>query len=159
MYSRTGKELKCPESYKLHLPPLALDGELWVKRGLQQSALQLSRSRSEDLWKSSTFCIFDAPNQNKPYEDRVQFLKKLQKDSNWPKFLSVVEPIQCKSREHLKEFMKEIIDMKGEGVMLREPQSLYEAGRSKSMRRYKEFKDTEVLVVKNMYPHGLECQQ
>ena len=27
------------------------------------------------------------------------------------------------------------------------------------MKRYKEFQDTEVRVIKNMFPHGLECQQ
>ena len=48
---------------------------------------------------------------------------------------------------------------KGEGVVLREPLSKYSYGRSNSMKKYKQFQDTEVRVIKNMYPHGLECQQ
>ena len=43
--------------------------------------------------------------------------------------------------------------------MLRKPSSLYEQGRSNSMKKYKEYLDTEVRVVKNMYPHGMECVQ
>ena len=43
--------------------------------------------------------------------------------------------------------------------MLRKAGSLYEKGRSNSMRKYKEFKDIEVKVVKNMFPHGFECEQ
>jgi hypothetical protein len=43
--------------------------------------------------------------------------------------------------------------------MLREPGSFYKAGRSQSLRRFKSFVDTEVKVIANNYPHGLECLQ
>ena len=59
----------------------------------------------------------------------------------------------------MDQFMKEIVNKKGEGVILRQPESLYEHGRSNAMKRYKEYQDTEVRIVKNMFPHGLECQQ
>ena len=29
LYSRKGNKIKCPEFFTLHLPPFALDGELW----------------------------------------------------------------------------------------------------------------------------------
>jgi ATP-dependent DNA ligase len=61
--------------------------------------------------------------------------------------------------DHLKEYFKEIVAKGGEGVMLREPQSLYKQGRSKSLRKYKEYFDTEVKVIENAYPHGFNCQQ
>jgi ATP-dependent DNA ligase len=43
--------------------------------------------------------------------------------------------------------------------MMREPGSLYKVGRSRSMRKYKNFADTEVKVVENNYPHGFHCKQ
>jgi hypothetical protein len=43
--------------------------------------------------------------------------------------------------------------------MLREPQSLYKEGRSESLKKYKEYFDTEVKVLQNNYPHGFSCQQ
>jgi hypothetical protein len=43
--------------------------------------------------------------------------------------------------------------------MLREPQSLYKAGRSSSLRKYKHFFDAEVKVLENNCPHGFSCQQ
>jgi DNA ligase-1 len=61
--------------------------------------------------------------------------------------------------DHLKEYFDGIIAKGGEGVMLREPKSMYKAGRSHSLRKYKQFFDTEVKVVENNYPHGLNCQQ
>jgi ATP-dependent DNA ligase len=61
--------------------------------------------------------------------------------------------------EHLKEYFNGIIAKGGEGVMLRESQSLYKVGRSTSMRKVKPFYDTEVKVIENNYPHGFICQQ
>jgi DNA ligase-1 len=61
--------------------------------------------------------------------------------------------------KHLQEFFNKIIAKGGEGVMLREPQSLYKAGRSESLRKFKPFFDTEVRVIENNYPHGFKCLQ
>ena len=131
-----------------------------VKRGKQQAALHLITSRSEKLWDNFTFCIFDVPDlKTKPYEERIEFLKSVSKEYNWPSFLRVIDIVKCEGQHHLNKFLAEIVEKKGEGVMLREPGSLYEHGRSISMKKYKEYIDTEVRVVKNMYPNGLECQQ
>ena len=70
-----------------------------------------------------------------------------------------VEFVKCKGTEHLAEYMKDIVSKGGEGVMLREANSLYEGKRSTTLRRHKEFLDTEVKVIKNNYPHGFECLQ
>ena len=59
----------------------------------------------------------------------------------------------------MKDYFSSILAKGGEGVMLRDPQSLYKPGRSESMLKYKPFSDTEVKVVENNYPHGLHCEQ
>jgi ATP-dependent DNA ligase len=61
--------------------------------------------------------------------------------------------------EHLKQFLDSILAKGGEGVILREPQSLYKAGRSSSLCKYKPFFDTEVKVLENNFPHGFTCKQ
>ena len=43
--------------------------------------------------------------------------------------------------------------------MLREPHSLYKVGRASSLCKYKAFFDTEVKVLENNYPLGLNCLQ
>ena len=58
----------------------------------------------------------------------------------------------------MEEFYRNVMAMAGEGIMLREPGSYYESGRSHTLRRYKSFKDTEVQVVEVM-PTGLKCEQ
>ena len=119
----------------------------------------MSRSLKENLWKSATFCVFDAPEKSLPFESRISYLKDLQQENQWPSFIKVIDMVQCKDNKHFQEFFNEIIKNNGEGVMLRKPLSLYDKGRSNSLRRYKEYPDTEVIVTKNMYPHGLECKQ
>ena len=42
-----------------------------------------------------------------------------------------------KGREHLKSYFDKIVAKGGEGVMLREPQSVYKEGASLCMRKYK----------------------
>ena len=81
------------------------------------------------------------------------------KTLNVPPFVKLVDFICCKGKDHLKEYLDSVIVKKGEGVVLREPGSMYIAGRSNSLRKFKPFFDTEVKVVKNQYPHGLICEQ
>lgn len=76
-----------------------------------------------------------------------------------PAFVSVVEMTKCQSREHLKQYFDSIIEKGGEGVMLREPNSLYTAKRSNALKKFKPFIDTEVKVLENNYPHGFNCVQ
>ena len=59
----------------------------------------------------------------------------------------------------MKEFFSQIIAKGGEGIMLREPESMYKGGRSSSLKKYKDFFDAEVKVLENNYPHGLKCLQ
>ena len=160
MYSRSGKEINLPDFFKNKLPDCSLDGELWTKRGLQQESIQLTRSISPKVWNKANFCVFDIPDEHyRPYEERMEILKNLSKDNDWPSFLRVIEIVKCQGRDHLKEFFGKILSEKGEGVMLREPNSKYESGRSNAMKKYKELEDTEVKVIKNMFPQGFQCQQ
>ena len=127
---------------------------------MQQASLQLTQSQSDKLWNESTFCIFDVPDQEtKTYEERIQFLKDFSKEHNWSSFLHVIDVVKCDGKEHLNKYLSEIVEKKGEGVILREPGSLYEHGRSNKMKKYKEYIDTEVRVIKNKYPLGIECRQ
>jgi ATP-dependent DNA ligase len=90
-----------------------------------------------------------------------------------PPFVRVVDFVKCTGTEHiyytedlkfegpkhLEEFSSSVVAKNGEGVVLREHGSMYKAGRSPSLRKYKPFSDTEVKVIKNQYPIGFTCQQ
>jgi DNA ligase-1 len=120
----------------------------------------LSITENEDKWKKAIFWVFDAPDiPNKPFEERIDYLNNLKAKGELPSFVNVVETVKCDGKEHLKEFLNKVLSKGGEGVVLREPQTHYKAGRSDSLRKYKPFIDTEVKVLENNYPHGFNCQQ
>jgi DNA ligase-1 len=84
----------------------------------------------------------------------MQLLKELE----MPSFVNIVEMVKCRGKEHLKEYANDILAKGGEGVMLREPLSLYKRGRSTSLKKFKPFQDAELRVLKNNYPK-LVCEQ
>jgi DNA ligase-1 len=105
------------------------------------------------------------------YQERIEYLKELKSQGKFPAYVRIVDLVKCNGnkkrvifltisgKSHLKEFFEQVISKGGEGVMLREPQSLYKAGRSPSLRKFKPFFDTEVKVLENNFPHGFECAQ
>jgi DNA ligase-1 len=86
-------------------------------------------------------------------------LKQLQKRGALSAFVKVIDVVKCEGKEHLESYFKGILAKGGEGVMLRQPGSLYKVGRATSLRKYKPFLDAEVKVVENKFPHGLKCVQ
>jgi DNA ligase-1 len=167
-YTRQGKKLNVPESITSKMPTFALDGELWTQYGLYQEPVVLCNTSDENKWKKAVFLVFDAPDiSHKPYEvffsmllnltvkERVEFLQNLPESS----FVKVVSIVKCEGKEHLAKYFKEIVAKGGEGVMLREPGSLYRGGRSTSSRKYKEFFDSEVKVLETNFPYGFDCLQ
>lgn len=45
--------------------------------------------------------------------------------------------VVCKGGEHLESFLQDVLDRGGEGIILRDPQSPYQAGRSKGYLKHK----------------------
>ena len=128
--------------------------------GLYQESVHLCKNNGDkSKWENAIFWVFDVPHLQKPFEERMEYLLELKKDGKLPEFVHIVDATICKGKEHLQEYFNSIISKGGEGVMLRDPQALYQAGRSPSLRKYKPFYDTEVKVVENNYPHGFKCIQ
>ena len=90
--------------------------------------------------------IFDAPKLKKPFKTRLAKMKEVVAKCN-PDFIEVLEHKICESREQLAEEMDRITEAKGEGVMLRDPESLYENKRSDKLLKVKKFEDAEATVI------------
>jgi len=59
----------------------------------------------------------------------------------------MIKQEKCKNKEHLEVLMDEITGGKGEGVMIKDPNSLYERKRSNKLLKVKRFEDTEATVI------------
>jgi DNA ligase-1 len=61
--------------------------------------------------------------------------------------VALVDQEKCKGIEHLKKRLSEVEELGGEGLMLREPKSLYIGSRSNTLLKVKTFHDAEAKVL------------
>jgi DNA ligase-1 len=154
------------------LPPgIALDGEIWIGRGMFQATGKLSNIKPgssyslkeiDDIWSGKNgypviFKVFDVPSHNGPFEKRIEFLQTVVSDRKkcWNQIeytnksvypLQFTEQIKIQSMEQLIALYTNLTSNGAEGIMLRAPGSPYEEKRSKYMLKYKIKEDAECIV-------------
>jgi DNA ligase-1 len=89
--------------------------------------------------------VFDGPLLKGDFKSRLKQLEKEIGTSN--DTVKLISQTVCKSKEHLEELMDKICGGKGEGVMIKDPKSLYEHRRSYSLLKVKRFEDAEATVI------------
>jgi DNA ligase 1 len=127
---------------------MALDGELWSGRDDFQKIVSIVRHKTPDSndWKQIKFMVFDAPGLvEKTFCQRLALIKKTIGSKS--KVAKMIEQQLCKSKDHLETLMDEITGGKGEGVMIKDPQSAYEHKRSHKLLKVKRFEDAEAVVI------------
>lgn len=183
--SRSSKVFEgAPDWFKMAMPPdRNIDGELWVGREKFEAMGVVRRKKPEpDEWIPVKFVVYDLPDEEKPFEERLKILQKVVKDMHvrWnilrKKLPAPFNEVECplifakqttvKSEEHLDEMYKSVIQNGGEGIMLKNPDSLYVNGRSPDMVKVKPSFDVEAVIIdykmgkgkyKNMLG-GFECK-
>ncbi|PRP86779.1 hypothetical protein PROFUN_02928 [Planoprotostelium fungivorum] len=159
-YSRQGNLFVAPAWFKEDLPSTPLDGELWCGRGLFQKCIGIIKKQKdarEEDWQYVTYLVFDAPDQPGPYEKRVEFLNKVVRSDSSTSYAAVVGIRECVDVAHMKKYLSEVELAGGEGLMLREPKSKYENGRSSTLLKVKTFHDEEAKVIGHEEGEG-RCQ-
>jgi DNA ligase-1 len=145
--SRLGNVLHAPDWFTVGLPPLPLDGEFWIDRkAFQRTSGIVRRQDKTDLWTQVRFLIFDAPEECGSFEHRLRAVERVVK-ANQPPYARAHEHVECADADHLRRELARVEALGGEGLMLRQPGSLYEAGRSVTLRKVKSFSDAEARVV------------
>ena len=154
--SRQGNAFASPPWFCAELPDAVLDGELWIGRREFQQTVSVVRSRGHnDGWKRVQFLAFDAPRPDATWEQRMAFLQALLPKRGRKKFIAAtIEHVRCENVGHLRKQLKKITKSGGEGLMLREPGSMYEAGRSSTLLKVKTFLDAEATVVGHQSGRG-----
>jgi DNA ligase-1 len=125
--TREGNTLDAPEWFTAGLPPVALDGELFAGRGGFNAIQGLMR----DGWHGLTFQVFDAPGAG-AFRARAAYLKAIE----LPAHVAIVSQVRCKGVHHLIEFADGVVDAGGEGAVIRDPRSKWQAGRSGDILRW-----------------------
>lgn len=145
--SRQGNLFLAPNWFTEHLPETPLDGELWIDRKRFQRTVSIVRRQDRnELWSEVRFVVFDAPACEGPFEARLAFLAEAfaARPSEYARLL---EHARCTDLPHLRAELARIEALGGEGLMLRQPESTYEVGRSLTLLKVKSFQDAEAVVV------------
>jgi len=144
--SRQGNLFHAPQWFVEGLPSLPLDGELWIGRKKFQRTVSIVRRQDKsDLWKEACFLVFDAPSAGGGFEERIGAVKK--SVSAKSKFARPHEHTVCKDLDCLRAELARVEALGGEGLMLRQPGSQYQAGRSATLLKVKSFRDADATVI------------
>jgi DNA ligase-1 len=147
LLSRLGNLLHAPDWFVADLPDMALDGELWLNRKAFQKTVSIVRRQDKsDLWKQVVYVVFDAPAIDDPFEKRLALFQELFSKRNHP-HARPHEQTPCQHLDHLRAELARVIGLGGEGLMLRQPGSAYQIGRSATLLKVKMFQDAEAKVI------------
>src|SRR3990167_2372928 len=165
LWSRYGKVIYAPPWWLNELPPVSLDGELWIGRQQFQATVSTVKKHNPiDLeWLQIKFMVFDSP----PYQtilengliDVPNMCKYIQGGLNFAvgkiteplPFWRVVKMLEnIPQNEVLKIHLQQIVEpwarldginqLGGEGIMLRNPDSFWMPERSHNLLKLKPFK-------------------
>jgi len=147
LISRGGHEIQAPDWFVEDFPPFELDGELWTKRQDFENVVSIVRQQQPDeRWLAVSYQIFEVPNQSGGLMKRLGVLSEyLAKHSNL--YLHIIPQVRIRSKTHLKSEFERLISKGAEGLVLRDPNQLYETGRSRQSLKMKAYQDDECQVV------------
>ncbi|MBI4860580.1 MAG: DNA ligase [Candidatus Riflebacteria bacterium] len=145
--SRQGNAYEAPDWFVQGLPDMPLDGELWIGRKQFQRTVSIVRRQDRsDHWKEVRYLVFDAPRCAGGFETRLKALEDGLSPERQP-YARLHSHQRCAGLPHLREELARVESLGGEGLMLRQPESLYEVGRSSTLLKIKSFHDAEAVVM------------
>lgn len=154
LLSRQGNVYHAPDWFTANLPPVALDGELWLDRkAFQQTVSIVRRHDRSEHWRRIRYVLFDVPGVDGPFEERQKAIFELLRQHQ-PEYATLLDQVCCTGIPNLRAELARIESLGGEGVMLRQPGSRYEAGRSPTLLKVKTFRDAEGRVVEHLPGKG-----
>lgn len=163
-YSRQNKKFNAPEWYLNAMPAKLLDGELWVGRErFQEMGAVRKKIPLDEEWLNITFQVYDLPDYPGTFEERIKSLEKivkavrgywLESRKKLPYPMNKMEcplvfakQIKIKNEKHMDDVYRKVIENGGEGIMLKDPNSVYEGKRSKYLLKYKPAFDEEAIII------------
>ena len=161
--SRANKKFNSPDLFILAMPDKKLDGELWVGReNFQMMGVVRKKVPILEEWKHVQYVVYDLPDMKKPFSERIKALEKIVRENKkrWddlkkdlPKEFQIECPLKMAkqtiitSEKHMDDMYNSILKKGGEGLMIKDPDSFYEDGRSNHMLKVKPSFDEEAIIV------------
>ena len=147
LISKNGNKINAPIWFIKDFPPFELDGELWTKRDDFENIQNIVLDTKPSIkWQEITYNIFEVPNTNGDFDKRLEKIKFwLEKNPN--KYINIIPQQLCKNESDLDNYLKNLLEKKAEGIILKNPKLEYFVGRSNDILKVKKFYDDEGLVI------------
>lgn len=154
LLSKNGNRFYPPAAFVRELPPFPVEGELWGGRGtFEQTASIIKQQQPHDGWLQLTFAIFDVP------EEPGGFTARLARAIDWfaahpSDYACVIKQTTVLKPSQLQQELQRIESLGGEGLVVRNPEAIYAAGRSPEILKVKNYQDAEATVVAHLPGKG-----
>ena len=146
LISRNGHAFSAPEWFTKGFPKFELDGELWIGRAQFEETVSIVRkAKPHDGWKKVSYQIFEVPNQLGDFLMRLGVLESYLSNTSAP-YLHIIQQDRVSSSKEVQNFLNQMIEQGGEGIVLRDPNIKYHAGRSNHALKVKLKQDSECTV-------------
>lgn len=155
LLTRSGNIINTPKFFTLGWPNQPLDGELWFERQTFEETLSIitKQSPNNDQWQKIRFMVFDLPNYQGEFSERVKEMKRMRSHYN-NAHLHFIKQFKVDNNEHLQQIFNGVISRGGEGLMLHHQNALYKSGRNKQLMKLKPFSDDEATVIAHIEGKG-----
>ena len=143
LLTRNGKIIHAPKWFIKDYPKFEIDGELWTKRGDFENISSIVRDKipSKD-WSLIKHYIFEVPNAKGGLFERLEKVRPYENQ-----YIKILPQIIIQNKEHQKNYFNQIEEKKGEGIVVRDPNSLYINKRTSKALKVKKFKDSECKLI------------
>ena len=136
-WSRQGHEILLPDDWYESMPTIALDCELYDGIDGERRCASVARFGLRHVTPSMKIIAFDCPEDPKyPWEIRIGQARAAVQDADFDR-IEHAPYSRIESVGHMLAALKEVKDRDGEGLMLRRPGTLYQAGYSSDLVKLK----------------------
>lgn len=155
MWTRAGNPIAPPAWFVAALPPVKLDGELWLGRGrFEQTSAAIRRDVPLDAeWRQMSYQVFELPDAPGSFAERAERIRQLVAQANVP-WLLAVEQFQLADGKALTRRLHEVVNAGGEGLMLHRADAIYVTGRNEALLKAKLWHDAEAVVIAHLPGKG-----
>ena len=152
---RSGLPVAAPADFLRRLPPVPLDGELWLGRGRFEALAGLVRRQAPQPgdWDAVQYMVFDLPWAEGGFARRHALLQGLLQQHG-DAAVQAVQHTSLPDRSALLRRLADVVDAGGEGLVLRRADAPYAAGRSAAMLKLKPLQDAEAVVLAHLPGQG-----
>lgn len=152
---RSGLPVAAPAWFTAGLPPVALDGELWMGRGRFEPLVAAVRRQQpqDEAWRQIRLQVFELPEAAGPFAERAASLQRLaasQPSRSW----AALPQRPVADRRALMDRLNTVVAEGGEGLMLHRAEAPFVAGRTPELLKLKPQDDAEAQVIGHIEGQG-----